>query len=99
MLQSMLHFTLESLLAHGYKEANTAFVRPTAVHPSLHAILYSRLGRKILSGIVVLFRLPAEKFHNGKRGEGRGLLWEATDIHDNLDALSRFWTAEQEEAI
>ena len=45
-------------------------------------------------------RTGAEKFDNGKRGEGRGLLWEATDIHDNLAAaapVSRFPTAEQQE--
>ena len=53
---------LWALLEHGYKEANTAFVL-APVHPSLpvHAILYSRLGRKILSGIVVLFSRGREQ--------------------------------------
>ena len=57
-----LHFVLWALLEHGYKEANTAFVL-APVHPSLpvHAILYSRLGRKILSGIVVLFSRGREQ--------------------------------------
>ena len=66
--------------------ARTATKKPTwllcgAARP--HAILYSGLGRKILSGIVVLFtRCGRRKVHNGKRGE---LLWEAAaDIHDNL---------------
>ena len=66
--------------------SRTATKKPTwllcgAARP--HAILYSGLGRKILSGIVVLFsRSCRRKVHNGKRGE---LLWEAkADIHDNL---------------
>ena len=57
--------------------SRTATKKPTwllcgAARP--HAILYSGLGRKILSGIVVLFsRSCRRKVHNGKRGE---LLWE-----------------------
>ena len=60
LLQSALHFVFYALLAQGYKEANTAFVR-SCTRPPLHAILYSRLGRKILSGIVVLFSRGREQ--------------------------------------
>ena len=86
MLQ-FVHFVLCSVLCSFPLPARARLQRSQlgfcAVQPCPHAILYSGLGRKILSGIVVLFtRCGRRKVHNGKRGE---LLWEAAaDIHDNL---------------
>ena len=68
-----------SLLAHGYKEANLAFVRcsPPARNPLFWSGKENPFGH---CGFIQPLR--RRKVHNGKRGE---LLWEAAaDIHDNL---------------
>ena len=84
VLQSaLLCFTLcFALVAHGHKEANAAFVLPTAVHNPARNPLFPSGKENPFGHCGFIQPLRRRKVHNGKRGE---LLWEAAaDIHDNL---------------
>ena len=86
---------VEALLAHGYKEANTAFVPAPSAVPCTRPFCTQSF---ILVWEGKSFR--ALWFYSGPEQKSPTMgsvdelvLWEETDIHDNLNALSRFSTA------
>ena len=97
VLQSaLLCFTLcFALVAHGHKEANAAFVLPTAVHNPARNPLFPS-GKENPFGHCGFIQAEQKSSTMGSVASCSGK--EATDIHDNLDALSRSSGPEQESA-